>query len=67
MIRLCLLLNSIPELARRFELTGGFIKNSVLSALSMAVAREGVTATIRQEDLVQGAKLQVRASWGHLR
>ena len=50
----------MAELARRFELTGGFIKNAVLSALSIAVARQGSNAVVSQEDLLQGAKLQLR-------
>lgn len=55
-----LLHGSVAELARRFELTGGFIKNAVLSALSIAVARQGSNAVVSQEDLLQGAKLQLR-------
>jgi|GEM_PF-622025 len=47
-------------LASKYELTGGFIKNAVLTALSIAVAREGAMPRIRQEDLEQGARLQLR-------
>ena len=48
------------ELSLRYELTGGFIKNAVLSALSIAVSREGDNPVVRQEDLLQGANLQLR-------
>lgn len=48
----------------RFELSGGFIKNAVLSALSLAVSRDGDHPTVKQDDLLQGATLQLR---GHLR
>ena len=48
------------ELSLRFELTGGFIKNAILSALSIAVSRDGDTPLISQKDLLQGANLQLR-------
>ncbi|KAJ5071330.1 atpase [Anaeramoeba ignava] len=52
----------LKALALKFELTGGFIKNAVLSALSIAVSRDGLeNVTITQEDLERGAKLQLRA------
>lgn len=35
-------------LARKYELPGGFIKNAWLTALSIAVAREGVNPTVTQ-------------------
>ena len=44
----------------RFELTGGFIKNAILSALSIAVSRDGDVPTVSQKDLLQGANLQLR-------
>lgn len=44
----------------RFELSGGFIKNAILSALSIAVSRDGETPTVTQEDFLQGANLQLR-------
>lgn len=41
-------------LAMQFELTGGFIKNALLSALSMAVSRDGEdNCIVRQDDLIQ--------------
>ncbi len=48
------------ELALRFELTGGFIKNAILSALSIAVSRDGDTPVVNQSDLLQGANMQLR-------
>ena len=48
------------ELALRFELTGGFIKNAILSALSIAVSRDGDAPVVEQKDLLQGANLQLR-------
>ena len=47
-------------MALRFELTGGFIKNAVLSALSIAVSRDGDSPVVGQKDLLQGANLQLR-------
>ena len=44
----------------RFELTGGFIKNAILSALSIAVSRDGESPIVSQKDLLQGANLQLR-------
>lgn len=48
------------DLALRFELTGGFIKNAILSALSIAVSRDGDNPQVCQDDLLQGANLQLR-------
>ena len=48
------------ELSLRFELTGGFIKNAILSALSIAVSRDGDNPVVCQKDLLQGANLQLR-------
>ena len=48
------------ELSLRFELTGGFIKNAILSALSIAVSRDGDHPVVCQKDLLQGANLQLR-------
>ena len=47
-------------MALRFELTGGFIKNAILSALSIAVSRDGENPVVSQKDLLQGASLQLR-------
>ena len=48
------------DLSLRFELTGGFIKNAILSALSIAVSRDGDHPVVCQNDLLQGANLQLR-------
>jgi hypothetical protein len=48
------------KLAIKYELTGGFIKNAVLSALSFAVSRNSKEVIINQTDLEKGAKLQLR-------
>ena len=48
------------ELATRFELTGGFIRNALLSALSVAVSRDGDNPVITHADFVQGANFQLR-------
>jgi SpoVK/Ycf46/Vps4 family AAA+-type ATPase len=50
----------LNALALRFELTGGFIKNAILSALSIAVSRDGDAPTVCHEDLLRGANLQLR-------
>jgi SpoVK/Ycf46/Vps4 family AAA+-type ATPase len=47
-------------LAARYELTGGFIKNAVVYALSAAVARNEEAPLITHADLDQGARLQLR-------
>jgi SpoVK/Ycf46/Vps4 family AAA+-type ATPase len=47
-------------LARKYELQGGFIKNAWLSALSMAVSRDGVSPTLTMDDLHAGASHQLR-------
>mmetsp|Transcript_55125 Transcript_55125/g.109460 ORF Transcript_55125/g.109460 Transcript_55125/m.109460 type:complete len:1218 (-) Transcript_55125:466-4119(-) len=47
-------------LARKYELQGGFIKNAWLSALSIAVARDGKTPTLTMADLHAGASHQLR-------
>ena len=47
-------------LARKYELQGGFIKNAWLSALSLAVARDGLSPTVSMEDLHAGASHQLR-------
>ena len=52
----------VAGLAARYELTGGFIKNAVLSALLAAIGRSADTPVISQEDLVAGCKLQMRGS-----
>ena len=48
------------DLSLKFELSGGFIKNAILSALSIAVSRDGSTPVVCQKDLLQGSNLQLR-------
>ena len=50
----------IPALAYKYELTGGLIKNAVLTAVSMATARDPDHPVIRPEDLEEGARRQMR-------
>ena len=60
----------LPALAIKFELTGGFIKNALLSALLSALHRkkyeEGGDCTsgvvLTQADLEEGCRLQMRGS-----
>lgn len=54
----------ISELAMKYELTGGFIKNTWLGALSLAVSRDGINPVICHEDLKQGAAHQLRGRLG---
>lgn len=52
---------SFKHLSLHYELTGGFIKNALLTALSRAVARDGEEkCCISMDDLVYGAKSQLR-------
>jgi SpoVK/Ycf46/Vps4 family AAA+-type ATPase len=50
------------ELALRYELTGGFIKNAVLSALLTALSRDATAPLVSQADLICGCKLQMRGN-----
>ena len=50
------------ELSLRYELSGGFIKNAVLSALSIAISRDRENPVICHKDLQQGANLQLRGA-----
>ncbi len=47
----------LERLAEDFELTGGTIKNAVLTAVMRSTARKA--ATLSQEDLTHGARLQL--------
>ena len=50
-------------IAIRYELAGGYIKNAVLSALLLAIARDGPDdPKITQEDIVQGCAHQMRGT-----
>ena len=51
------------EIALRYELAGGFIKNAMHSALLNAVSREGPeNPVITQQDVEEGCALQMRGS-----
>eukprot|EP00897_Mesotaenium_endlicherianum_P001050 jgi/Mesen1/10946/ME000096S10524 len=50
------------ELALRYELTGGYIKNALFSALLQAIARDGDNPCISQDDVITGCRLQMRGS-----
>jgi len=47
-------------LSIKYELTGGFIKNAILAALSTAVSRDKENILITQKDLEDGALHQLR-------
>ncbi|KAK1934181.1 Protein SAV [Phytophthora citrophthora] len=49
-------------IALKYELSGGFIKNAILSALLKAIARNGEAPVISQADIVAGCALQMRGS-----
>ncbi len=49
-------------LAIKFELTGGFIKNAVLSSLLSALSRDKTNPVLCQQDLVDGCRLQMRGN-----
>mmetsp|Transcript_99722 Transcript_99722/g.171752 ORF Transcript_99722/g.171752 Transcript_99722/m.171752 type:complete len:1098 (-) Transcript_99722:32-3325(-) len=48
-------------LALDYELSGGLIKNAILSALSIAVSRDGPHPVLSMDDFRQGAKMQLRS------
>lgn len=49
-------------IALKYELSGGFIKNAILSALLKAIARDSESPVISQADIVAGCALQMRGS-----
>ncbi|CAH0482292.1 unnamed protein product [Peronospora belbahrii] len=49
-------------IALKYELSGGFIKNAILSALLKAISRNGESPVISQADIVEGCALQMRGS-----
>jgi SpoVK/Ycf46/Vps4 family AAA+-type ATPase len=51
-------------LAQNFEFTGGYIKNAVLAALHEVLERKDEPAEIRQADLVNASRLQLRHKLG---
>ena len=46
----------------QYELTGGFIKNTVVSALLSAVGRNAQNPLITQADIIEGCKKQMRGA-----
>ena len=50
------------SIALKYELTGGFIKNAVLSALLRSVSRSSENPVVLEEDIVHGCSLQMRGS-----
>ena len=51
------------QLSLQYKLSGDFI-NAILSALSIAVSRDGENPVVCQKDLQQGANLQLRGLSG---
>ncbi|KAL4109813.1 hypothetical protein PRIC1_001508 [Phytophthora ramorum] len=49
-------------IALKYELSGGFIKNAILSALLKAISRNCESPVISQADIVAGCALQMRGS-----
>lgn len=49
-------------IALKYELSGGFIKNAILSALLKAIARDASEPVICHADIVAGCALQMRGS-----
>lgn len=49
-------------IALKYELTGGFIKNAVMSALLDAVGRDPHSPMVTEEDIILGCKKQVRGA-----
>ncbi|CAB9508486.1 Transitional endoplasmic reticulum ATPase [Seminavis robusta] len=50
------------SIALKYELTGGFIKNAVISALLDAVGRDPRSPCVKEEDILEGCKKQVRGA-----
>jgi len=50
------------KISLRYELTGGYIKNSLLSSLLLAISRDSKNPTIIEEDIISGCRLQMRGS-----
>jgi len=48
------------RLSNLFDFSGGYIKNSVLSAIDIAVSRDGEKAVLCHDDFEQAAKSQIR-------
>ncbi len=52
----------IDAIAVKYDLTGGFIKNAVISALLSAMARSPTDPIVCQADLTLGCRLQMRGN-----
>lgn len=50
------------KIALQYELTGGFIKNAVMSALLAAVGRDPRSPLLTEQDIIDGCKKQVRGA-----
>eukprot|EP00762_Andalucia_godoyi_P000819 ANDGO_03790.mRNA.1 Cell division control protein 48 len=53
---------NLEELAAKYELTGGFIRNAVLIAVTEAVARNSDAPVLTAKDLEEGASFQLRGA-----
>jgi len=57
----------VPEInwemiAGKYALTGGYIKNAIVSALLLAIARDSENPLMTEEDIMEGCSMQVRGS-----
>lgn len=52
----------LSAIALKYELTGGFIKNALLSALLTALDRNSSHPVLTQADLIEGCKMQMRGA-----
>ncbi|CAE7905496.1 cdc48 [Symbiodinium sp. KB8] len=50
------------KIAMKFALTGGYIKNAIVSALLLAISRDNVQPQVTEEDITGGCIMQVRGS-----
>eukprot|EP00931_Biecheleriopsis_adriatica_P045267 TRINITY_DN25949_c0_g1_i1.p1 TRINITY_DN25949_c0_g1~~TRINITY_DN25949_c0_g1_i1.p1 ORF type:complete len:1540 (-),score=362.19 TRINITY_DN25949_c0_g1_i1:18-4046(-) len=50
------------KIAMKFALTGGYIKNAIVSALLLAISRDSATPIVTEEHIVEGCAMQVRGS-----
>ncbi|KAJ7523017.1 hypothetical protein O6H91_18G034900 [Diphasiastrum complanatum] len=50
------------RIALRYELTGGYIKNALVSALLLAISRDDVNPLVTEEDIIEGCRMQMRGN-----
>ncbi|XP_057858145.2 cell division control protein 48 isoform X3 [Cryptomeria japonica] len=50
------------KISLRYELTGGYIKNALVSSLLMAISRDSNNPRITEDDIISGCRLQMRSS-----